>query len=62
MEYKTPGATIELLIARGEKLRTISVRLGEKPADEFKIEKMKDAIPEQKAIYESWLCAPWAPG
>jgi len=62
MEYKTPGATIELLIARGDKLRTISVRLGEKPADEFKIEKMKDAIPEQKATYESWLCAPWAPG
>jgi predicted metalloprotease with PDZ domain len=61
MEYKTPGATIELLIARGDKLRTISVRLGEKPADEFKIEKMKDAIAEQKATYESWLCAPWAP-
>jgi predicted metalloprotease with PDZ domain len=61
MDYKTPGARIDLLVARGDRLRTISVRLGEKPANEFEIEKMQDALPEQKATYESWLCAPWKP-
>jgi predicted metalloprotease with PDZ domain len=59
MECAVPGATIDFLIARGDRLRTISVRLGEKPSDEFRIAKVKDVLPEQKAIYESWLCAPW---
>ena len=59
MEFSAPGDTVDFLIARGDRLRTISVRLGEKPADEFIIEKMKDTLPEQEAAYESWLCAPW---
>jgi predicted metalloprotease with PDZ domain len=59
MEQKAPGASIELLIARADRLRTISIRLGEKVTEESKVEKMKDPSPEQKAIYQSWLCAPW---
>jgi hypothetical protein len=53
MEYRAQGATIDLLISRGDRLRMVSVRLGKKPANEFQIEKRKDALPEQRTAYES---------
>jgi predicted metalloprotease with PDZ domain len=56
---KPPGTTIDLLIARADRLRTISIRLGERTARELKLEKMKDPTPQQKGLFESWLCAPW---
>lgn len=55
-----PGDEISALISRRGKLINIPVRLGTKPASNWKLEIVKEPSPEQKARFRQWLKIPEA--
>lgn len=54
-----PGARLELLVARDERLVSLPVVAGAHHPDNFAIEQTPEATPEQKRVYEQWLHTPW---
>ncbi len=58
-EEKAPGTTVDILLSRNGKLRTVSVVLGSKKTMEYRIERVNEPSPEQMKIYESLFRASW---
>jgi len=55
MKQYAPGDQVSLLIARRGELLRISVTLGQKPEDSWKLEVMADATPQQQSALSAWL-------
>ncbi|HUX06862.1 MAG TPA: PDZ domain-containing protein [Acidobacteriota bacterium] len=53
-----PGETLEILISRHGKIRTLEVTLGERPYREYKIEEVGEPSEAQTAVREKWLPKP----
>ncbi|MBI3193555.1 MAG: M61 family metallopeptidase [Ignavibacteriae bacterium] len=53
------GESITLTIMRGDKLRTIEVKLEAGPLLNYKLNKVKEPTELQKEIYEKWLATTW---
>ncbi|MCI4370575.1 MAG: PDZ domain-containing protein, partial [Thermoplasmata archaeon] len=56
-----PGRSVELTVFRRARLTTLSVVVGESPPKELAIVPVADAAPGAKAVYGSWVGAPWTP-
>jgi predicted metalloprotease with PDZ domain len=54
MGYYKPGDTVELLVARRDKLTTLDVTLGPDTAPSWRLEVRPDATPEQQQRLEAW--------
>ena len=56
-QYK-PGDTLDLLVARREKLERLPVPAAEAPRETWKLERDPEATAEQNARFEAWLTGP----
>jgi predicted metalloprotease with PDZ domain len=56
---RSPGDPVTLTCFRRDELRETQLTLGQRPYNRLDIRPLLDAGPEQRAIYESWLGAPW---
>jgi predicted metalloprotease with PDZ domain len=54
MGYYKPGDTVELLVARRDKLTTLDVTLGPDTAPSWRLEVRPEATPEQQQRLEAW--------
>jgi predicted metalloprotease with PDZ domain len=54
---RKPGEELHLTLFRGDELRTVSVKLGARAEENYRIVPVKDPTPEQTKLYESWLGA-----
>jgi predicted metalloprotease with PDZ domain len=55
----SPESIFEFLVSRDGRLRTVPVVLGGKKPAERRIERIPEAAPRQRRIYESWLSTTW---
>lgn len=58
LSHYQPDDEVELLVARRGKLVRVPVRLGVKPAANWKLESIKEPSAEQKAAFANWLQLP----
>ena len=58
-EDKRPGESVTLTLFRRDKLLSVPVVLGAKPADAVYLARVDKPTDAQKAAYQSWLGAPW---
>jgi predicted metalloprotease with PDZ domain len=56
-----PGSSLELTVFRRARLATVPVVVGESPPRELAIVAVPDASPAAKAVYGTWVGAPWSP-
>ena len=56
-----PSDTLEILISRHGKIRTMEVTLGERPYREYKLEEVEEPSEAQTAVREKWLPKPPEP-
>lgn len=61
LETIEPGQTVSLTVFRRDVLRSVEMTAAERPAGEWTIRRSPDASPEARAIYASWIGAPWEP-
>ncbi|MCC6951050.1 MAG: M61 family metallopeptidase [Phycisphaerales bacterium] len=54
-----PGQIVTLHVIRRDLLREVRLSLASRPKSELKVQKKKDANPEQKAAFESWSGQSW---
>ena len=54
-----PGDAVTLHVIRRDELRTVSFKLAGKPNGKWKLSRVKDPTPLQKAAYQSWLHQEW---
>lgn len=54
-----PGARLRVTVFRDDDLREVVVTLIDSSATLSRIVKRKDASPDERALYESWLGRPW---
>jgi len=54
-----PGQIVTLHVIRRDLLREVRLSLASRPKSELKVQKKKDATPEQKAAFESWTGQRW---
>ncbi|MEA3336558.1 MAG: PDZ domain-containing protein [Chloroflexota bacterium] len=59
---RSPGERVTLTLFRRDELRQVEITLGQRPYNKADIHPIDDASPEQKALYEAWLDAPWPLG
>jgi predicted metalloprotease with PDZ domain len=55
---RRPGETINLTIFRDDDLREFSIKLGTRPAADYRILPVKQPTPEQTKLYKAWVSAP----
>jgi predicted metalloprotease with PDZ domain len=55
LDERRPGDPVTFTLFRRDELRTLAVTLGERPREACWIEKLPDASPAQKVIYQRWL-------
>ncbi len=53
------GESVTLTLMRGDKLRTIEVKLEAGPLLSYKLNKVKEPTELQKTMYENWLSTTW---
>ncbi|MBI5216499.1 MAG: M61 family metallopeptidase [Ignavibacteriae bacterium] len=53
------GESVTLTIMRGDKLRTIEVKVEAGPLLSYRLQKVKEATELQKEIFEKWLATSW---
>ncbi|MDQ3907014.1 MAG: PDZ domain-containing protein, partial [Acidobacteriota bacterium] len=56
-EHK-PGDEIRVTVFRNDDLRTLTIKLGARPPDSFRIAAVKNPTPDQARLYEQWMGAP----
>ncbi|MCI4325756.1 MAG: PDZ domain-containing protein [Thermoplasmata archaeon] len=56
-----PGSPLELTVFRRARLTAVPVVVGEAPPKELAIVPLPDAPPAARALYASWVGAPWTP-
>lgn len=54
-----PGQIVTLHVIRRDVLREVRLTLASRPKGELKVQKKKEATPEQKAAFESWTGQKW---
>ncbi|MCE9583552.1 MAG: PDZ domain-containing protein, partial [Planctomycetes bacterium] len=59
LEERRAGEKIELAVFRGSKLRRFKATVGHRRAGTASIEKLPAANAAQRALYSSWMGAPW---
>lgn len=58
-EEKRPGEAVAVTLFRRDKLLTVPVTLGQKPADAVYLSRVDRPTDAQKAAYQKWLGASW---
>jgi predicted metalloprotease with PDZ domain len=58
---RSPGERVTLTYFRRDELREVDITLGQRPYNKVAIKLREDALPEQRALYASWLKASWPP-
>lgn len=56
-----PRQIVTLHVIRRDVLREVRLSLASRPKGELKVQKKKDATPEQKTTFESWTGQQWGP-
>ena len=56
---RPPGSRVEMLLARGGRIRTAPLVLGIKDSTDRNIVRVESPTDEQKRFYEHWLSTPW---
>ncbi|HVE87984.1 MAG TPA: PDZ domain-containing protein [Myxococcales bacterium] len=59
IDDRRPGESVTLTLFRRDKLLSVPVTLGQKPADAVYLAKVDKPTDAQKAAYQSWLGAAW---
>jgi predicted metalloprotease with PDZ domain len=59
LEEKRPGDELRLTVFRADELRTLTIRLGGRPEENYRIAPVRNPTPEQARQYEAWLGAPF---
>jgi len=59
LEEKRPGDELRLTVFRADELRTLTIKLGGRPEENYRIAPVRQATPEQTRQYEAWLGAPF---
>jgi predicted metalloprotease with PDZ domain len=55
LEEKKPGDEVRLTIFRLDELRTITIKLGSRVEDNYRIVPLAQQTPEQRRLYDGWL-------
>lgn len=56
---RRPGETATLTLFRRDELRQVQIALAQRPYNKLELIPLPEATAEQRALYESWLHAPW---
>jgi predicted metalloprotease with PDZ domain len=59
LEEKRPGDELRLTVFRADELRTLTIKLGGRPEENYRIAPVRQPTPEQTRQYEAWLGAPF---
>ena len=59
LEEKRPGDELRLTVFRADELRTLTIKLGGRPEENYRIAPVRNPTPEQMRLYEAWLGAPF---
>lgn len=59
VERMKPGDEVRLTLLRHDELREVRFKAGEQPDGKWKVRRIKEPTPAQRAAYESWLSEPW---
>ncbi|HLL77762.1 MAG TPA: PDZ domain-containing protein [Pyrinomonadaceae bacterium] len=59
LEEKRPGDELRLTVFRSDELRTVNIKLGGRPEENYRIAPVRQPTPEQTRQYEAWLGAPF---
>ncbi|HEY9284996.1 MAG TPA: PDZ domain-containing protein [Pyrinomonadaceae bacterium] len=59
LEDKRPGDELRLTVFRADELRTLTIKLGGRPEENYRIAPVRQPTPEQMRLYEAWLGAPF---
>ena len=59
LEEKRPGDELRLSVFRSDELRTLTIKLGGRPEENYRIAPVRQPTPEQARLYEAWLGAPF---
>jgi predicted metalloprotease with PDZ domain len=59
LEEKRPGDELRLTVFRADELRTLNIRLGGRPEENYRIAPVRQPTAEQARLYEAWLGAPF---
>jgi len=54
-----PGTPVKIHLFRRGRLEEVMVTVGQAPPNDYKITRVKDPTPMQKAVYEDWLSTAW---
>jgi len=55
LEEKKPGDEVRLTVFRLDELRMITIKLGGRVEENYRIVPLAQQTPEQKRLYEGWL-------
>ncbi|HEX8422809.1 MAG TPA: PDZ domain-containing protein, partial [Pyrinomonadaceae bacterium] len=55
LEEKRPGDEVRLSVFRLDELRTITIKLGSRVEENYRLVPLAQQTPEQKRLYEGWL-------
>ena len=55
LEEKKPGDEVRLTVFRLDELRTITIKLGGRVEENYRLVSLAEQSPEQKRLYEGWL-------
>jgi predicted metalloprotease with PDZ domain len=58
LNEKKPGDEVRLTVFRTDDLHTLTIKLGARPDDGYRIVPVKNPTAEQSRLYEQWLAAP----
>jgi predicted metalloprotease with PDZ domain len=59
VENSRPGKTLLFTVSRSGRLREIAVKLGRRPACQYRLQKKPMANDEQKLLFKNWLLEDW---
>jgi predicted metalloprotease with PDZ domain len=59
LEEKRPGEELRLTVFRTDELRTVTIKLGGRAEENYRIAPVRNPTPEQTKNYEAWLGAPF---
>ena len=58
LKDKRPGDPLTLAVFRADELRTLTIKLGPRPAANYRIAPLPQPTEQQRRVYQSWLGAP----
>ncbi|WP_060635723.1 M61 family metallopeptidase [Pyrinomonas methylaliphatogenes] len=61
LEERRPGEIIRLTLFRADDLRTLEIKLGAEPDDDYRLVPVQSPTEAQRRLYRAWLGAPFPP-